>query len=81
MLDQGQRLLGLYGMHLPERMPADILKPHRDMLDAIADNNPDAAETAASADAMMLIEDIRESLARRASDGMAVSSRKESAGP
>jgi DNA-binding GntR family transcriptional regulator len=78
VLDQGQRLLGLYGMHLPERMPDDILKPHLDMLDAIAAKNPDAAEAAASADALVLIEEFRESLARRASDGMAVASGRES---
>ena len=81
VLDQGQRLLGLYGMHLPDRMPADILKPHRDMLDAIAARDPDAAEAAASADALVLIEEFRESLARRASDGMTVASRKEVVGP
>ena len=80
VLDQGQRLLGLYGMHLPDRMPADILKPHRDMLGAIADRNPDAAEAAASADALVLIEEFRESLARRASDGMSAASRKEGGG-
>ena len=81
VLDQGQRLLGLYGMHLPERMPADILKPHRDMLEAIAAKDADAAEAAASADAMVLIEEFRASLARRASDGMSVASRKEAFDP
>ena len=81
VLDQGQRLLGLYGMHLPDRMPADILKPHRDMLAAIAARDPDAAEAAASADAMVLIEEFRASLARRASDGMSVASRKEAVDP
>ncbi len=65
VLDQGQRLLGLYGMHLPDRVSGDILKPHRDMLDAIARKDADAAEDAARADAMALITEFTERLSRR----------------
>ena len=73
VMDQGQRLLGLYGMHLPDRLPADILKPHRDILAAIAARDPDAAEAAAHADALVLIREFAESLSRRTSDTMTLS--------
>jgi DNA-binding GntR family transcriptional regulator len=67
ILDQGQRLLGLYGMHLPDRVGAggEFLKPHRDILAAIARKDPDGAEAAGRADAQHLIDEFMESLANR----------------
>jgi len=71
ILDQGQRLLGLYGMHLPDRVSGDFLKSHREILAAIAKKDPDAAEAAGRADAQSLIDEFMQSLANR--PGMRVS--------
>lgn len=71
ILDQGQRLLGLYGMHLPERISGEFLKPHREIIAAIARKDPDGAEAAGRADAQHLIDEFMESLANR--PGMRVS--------
>jgi DNA-binding GntR family transcriptional regulator len=72
ILDQGQRLLGLYGMHLPERgVSGEFLKPHREIIAAIARKDPDGAEAAGRADAQHLIDEFMESLANR--PGMRVS--------
>ena len=65
ILDQGQRLLGLYGMHLPERVTGDVLKSHREMLEAITRKDTDAAELAGRADAQSLIDEFTENLANR----------------
>jgi DNA-binding GntR family transcriptional regulator len=65
LLDQGQRLLGLYGMHLPDRVSGDFLKAHRDIMAAIAKKDADAAEAAGRADAQSLIDEFMESLANR----------------
>ena len=59
-------------MHLPDRVSDDILKPHRDMLDAIARKDADAAEAAGRADAMTLITEFTESLSRRPAMNMKV---------
>jgi DNA-binding GntR family transcriptional regulator len=71
ILDQGQRLLGLYGMHLPQRVSGEFLKPHREIIAAIARKDPEAAEAAGRADAQHLIDEFMESLANR--PGMRVS--------
>ena len=71
ILDQGQRLLGLYGMHLPDRVSGDFLKSHREILNAIAKKDADAAEAAGRADAQSLIDEFMNSLANR--PGMQVS--------
>ena len=71
ILDQGQRLLGLYGMHLPDRVSGDFLKHHREILAAIAKKDPDAAEAAGRNDAQSLIDEFMQSLANR--PGMKVS--------
>jgi len=73
ILDQGQRLLGLYGMHLPERIGGggEFLKPHREIIAAIARKDPEAAEAAGRADAQHLIDEFMDSLANR--PGMRVS--------
>jgi DNA-binding GntR family transcriptional regulator len=71
ILDQGQRLLGLYGMHLPDRVSGDVLKSHREILNAIAKKDADAAEAAGRADAQSLIDEFMNSLANR--PGMQVS--------
>jgi len=65
ILDQGQRLLGLYGTHLPERVSGDFLKCHREILNAIAKKDADAAEAAGRADAQSLIDEFMDSLANR----------------
>lgn len=72
ILDQGQRLLGLYGMHMPDRgVSGEFLKPHREIIAAIARKDPDGAEAAGRADAQHLIDEFMDSLANR--PGMRVS--------
>src|SRR4030095_11634562 len=44
LLDEGQRVLALYGTHLPERVSGDFLKCHREILNAITKKDADAAE-------------------------------------
>jgi DNA-binding GntR family transcriptional regulator len=72
ILDQGQRLLGLYGMHLPDRSGGDFLKSHREILAAITRKDPDAAEAAGRADAQSLIDEFMDSLANRPGTRIAV---------
>jgi len=72
ILDQGQRLLGLYAMHMPDRgVSSEFLKPHREIIAAIARKDPDGAEAAGRADAQHLIDEFMDSLANR--PGMRVS--------
>ncbi len=65
ILDQGQRLLSLYGMHLPDTVSGDFLKAHREILAAIELRDADAAEAAAHADAQGLIDEFMQNLANR----------------
>jgi DNA-binding GntR family transcriptional regulator len=58
-------------MHLPDRVSGDFLKPHREIIAAIARKDPDAAEAAGRADAQHLIDEFMDSLANR--PGMRVS--------
>src|SRR6266478_4697928 len=52
LLDQGQRILRLYARNLGDSLPDAVLKPHRDMVDAIAAGDADRAEEAGRADAL-----------------------------
>jgi DNA-binding GntR family transcriptional regulator len=65
LLDQGQRILRLYALHMGDRIPTAALKSHRDMLEAIRRGDADAAEEAGRADAQALIDNFMQSLAER----------------
>ncbi len=65
LLDQGQRILRLYALHIGDKIPVGALKSHREMIDAIQRGDPDAAEEAGRADAQALIDNFMESLGER----------------
>src|SRR5205085_1762562 len=67
LLDQGQRLLRLYAHNLGDHVPDTVLKPHRDMVKAIAAGKADKAEAAGSADAQALIDAFKRNLSDRSS--------------
>ncbi|MDE0239581.1 MAG: GntR family transcriptional regulator [bacterium] len=51
LMDQGQRILKLYMRSLDNKVPLGELKWHHVLLDALRDNDPDAADEAARHDA------------------------------
>ncbi len=65
LLDQGQRILRLYARNRGDNVPDTVLKPHRDMLKAIAAGDADAAEAAGRADAQVLIDEFKRNLSNR----------------
>lgn len=65
LLDQGQRILRLYARHLGDHLPDTVLKPHRDMVEAIASGDPDRAEEAGRADAQVIVDELKRDLSNR----------------
>jgi DNA-binding GntR family transcriptional regulator len=65
LLDQGQRILRLYARNLGDHLPDTVLKPHRDMVAAIASGDPDRAEEAGRADAQVMVEEFKRDLSNR----------------
>ena len=65
LLDQGQRILRLYARNRGDKVPDSVLKPHRDMVDAIAAGDADRAEAAGRADAEALMEEYKRNLSNR----------------
>jgi len=65
LLDQGQRLLRLYARNLGDSLPDAALKPHRDMVEAIAAGDADRAEEAGRADALVMVEEFKRELSNR----------------
>jgi DNA-binding GntR family transcriptional regulator len=72
LLDQGQRLLRLYAHNLRDHVPDTVLKPHRDMVKAIAAGHGDKAEEAGRADAQALIDAFKRSLSDRSTAALAL---------
>jgi DNA-binding GntR family transcriptional regulator len=62
LLDQGQRILRLYARNYGDRLPDARLRPHREMLAAIAAGDADRAEAAGRADAQALMAAFKDSL-------------------
>jgi DNA-binding GntR family transcriptional regulator len=54
LLDQGQRLMGLYATDVGPERPDELLDDHRAIVAAIAAGDPDSAEAAARNDAAVL---------------------------
>ena len=65
LLDQGQRILRLYARNLGDSLPDAVLKPHRDMMEAIAAGDADRAEAAGRADALVRVEEFKRDLSNR----------------
>lgn len=65
LLDHGQRILRLYARNLGDNIPDSVLKPHRDMVKAIAAGDADKAEAAGRADAQVLIDEFKRNLSNR----------------
>lgn len=65
LLDQGQRILRLYARNRGDKVPDSVLKPHRDMVEAIAAGDADKAEAAGRADAEALMDEYKRNLSNR----------------
>jgi DNA-binding GntR family transcriptional regulator len=72
LLDQGQRILRLYAHNLGDHVPDATLRPHRDMVRAIAAGDLDGAEEAGRTDAQALIDAFKRNLSERPTAALAV---------
>jgi len=72
LLDQGQRILRLYAHSLGDHVPDTVLKPHREMVNAIAAGDADRAEQAGRADAQALIDAFKRNLSNRPAGSLAL---------
>jgi DNA-binding GntR family transcriptional regulator len=72
LLDQGQRILRLYAHNLGDHVPDATLKPHREMVRAIAAGDAEGAEAAGRADAQALIDAFKRNLSDRRTGGIAL---------
>ncbi len=72
LLDQGQRILRLYAHSLGDHVPDAVLKPHREMVRAIAAGDAEGAEEAGRADAQALIDAFKRNLSDRPTAGIAL---------
>lgn len=65
LLDQGQRILRLYAHNLGDHVPDATLRPHREMVKAIAAGDAEGAEEAGRTDAQALIDSFKRNLSDR----------------
>jgi DNA-binding GntR family transcriptional regulator len=72
VLDQGQRLMGMYVQDTGQTRSDAELDDHVAIVDAIARRDPEAAERAARADAMILFDQLRKHLFKDTLDGVSV---------
>jgi len=74
VLDQGQRLMGMYVQDTGQTRSDADLNDHVAIVDAIARSDPEAAERAARADAMILFDQLRRHFFKDALEGISVGS-------
>lgn len=72
VLDQGQRLMGMYVQDTGQTRSVAELNDHVAIVDAIGRGDPEAAERAARADALLLFEQLRRHLFKEALEGVSV---------
>lgn len=72
VLDQGQRLMGMYVRDTGQTRSDAELNDHAAIVDAIARSDPDAAERAARADAMILFDRLRRHLFNDTLEGVSI---------
>ena len=65
LLDQGQRIMGMYLHDLDTHLPPGTLDSHVDLVLAIEARNPDAAENAGGRDAAIIPDQMRARLLNR----------------
>ena len=65
LLDQGQRIMGMYLHDLDNHLPPGTLDSHVDLVLAIEARNPDAAENAGGRDAAIIADQMRARLLNR----------------
>lgn len=80
LLDQGQRILRLYARNLGDNLPDTVLKPHREMVKAIAAGDADKAEQEGRADAQVLIDEFSRNLLNRPAAWLPLEVRRRSSG-
>ena len=72
VLDQGQRLMGMYVQDTGQTRSGAELNDHVAIVDAIARGDADAAERAARADAMILFEQLRRHFFKDSLEGVSI---------
>jgi DNA-binding FadR family transcriptional regulator len=72
LLDQGQRLMGLYARDVGPERPETLLDDHRAIVAAIVAGDPDAAEIAARQDARLLASQLRAHLFKQQLDDLQI---------
>jgi DNA-binding GntR family transcriptional regulator len=75
LLDQGQRLMGLYAQDVGPERPETLLDDHRALVAAIAAGDAEGAEAAARDDALELANQLRAHLFKRQLDDLQVPGR------
>lgn len=72
VLDQGQRILGLYLVDIGENIDSHVISNHLDIVHAIEAQDPDAAEDAARRDAEIISTRMKEKFGSRPSGAMSL---------
>jgi DNA-binding GntR family transcriptional regulator len=75
VLDQGQRILGLYLHDVGETIASHVTSHHAAMVQAIEAQDPEAAEAAARQDADIISDRMREKFESRPSGGLSLGTR------
>lgn len=74
VLDQGQRILRLYIYSIGDHVADNVLADHKNIVQAIQDRDPIAAEAAGKRDADIISSQMRERFAMRQSEGISLHS-------
>jgi DNA-binding GntR family transcriptional regulator len=76
VLDQGQRILGMYLHDVGDTIATHVVSHHAAMVRAIEKQDPDAAEAAARQDADIIADRMKERFESRPSGGLTLGARK-----